>query len=124
MMPGMQPGMHPGMHGALVPVSAVMPGGPGMMPPHTAEGIPVGLMASVTRVIARRNREMHAPYVPYRPIDPSMVPPQIPPFDPNLVTVDLRAKVEACYAAMESAEEEASAKERLRTRSRSRSAGG
>merc|ERR1719235_2273918 len=104
MMPGMQ---HPGMHGAMVPVTPVMPGAPGMLPQLTAEQIPVGLMASVNRVIARRNREMHAPYVPYRPIDPTMVPPMIPPFDPNLVTDDLRAKVEACYAAMESAEEEA-----------------
>merc|ERR1719482_1763985 len=101
MRPGMMPGMHPGMHGALVPVNPAMAGVPGMPPAQTAEAIPVGLMASVVRVIARRNREMHAPYVPYRPIDPSMVPAQIPPFDPNLVTDDLRAKVEACYAAIE-----------------------
>merc|ERR1719161_3270065 len=96
MRPGMMPGMQPGTHNGMMP--GMIPGiMPGMVPTQTAETIPVGLMASVSRVISRRIREMHAPYVPYRPIDPSMVPAQIPPFDPNLVPDDLRAKVEACY---------------------------
>ncbi|CAK9026703.1 Hypothetical protein SCF082_LOCUS17620 [Durusdinium trenchii] len=91
--------------GALVPCQALAPRPPGVQPPmpgmpgpaglqlalasgalalpsaasETPESVPVGVMSSMLKQVSRRGKDLHAAFVPYRPLDPFYTPQTVPP---------------------------------------------
>ena len=71
---------------ALVPRPAGLPGLPGAilpLPSENPESVPVGVMSSMLKQVSRRGKDLHAAFVPYRPLDPLYTPQVLPPVPPN-----------------------------------------
>ena len=65
----------PGMQLALASGSLALPTGPGS---ETPESVPVGVMSSMLKQVSRRGKDLHAAFVPYRPLDPFYTPQTLP----------------------------------------------
>ena len=64
----------PGLQGALplaIPTATENP-----------ESVPVGVMSSMLKQVSRRGKDLHAAFVPYRPLDPFYTPQALPPLPP------------------------------------------
>ena len=64
----------PGLQGALplaIPTATENP-----------ESVPVGVMSSMLKQVSRRGKDLHAAFVPYRPLDPFYTPQTLPPLPP------------------------------------------
>ena len=66
------PGQTPGVPGAL----------PLPTPSENPESVPVGVMSSMLKQVSRRGKDLHAAFVPYRPLDPLYTPQVLPPLPP------------------------------------------
>ncbi|CAE8708424.1 unnamed protein product, partial [Polarella glacialis] len=62
---------------------------------QTPESIPVGVMSSMLRQVSRRMKDLHAAFVPYKPLDPFYTPQTPPPTAP--VTPQLLQKLSEFY---------------------------
>eukprot|EP00438_Fugacium_kawagutii_P032151 Skav231569 [mRNA] locus=scaffold481:193160:204956:- [translate_table: standard] len=72
---------------AQMPGMPAMPGvpvvpGPLQGPAENPESVPVGVMSSMLKQVSRRGKDLHAAFVPYRPLDPLYTPQTLPPLPP------------------------------------------
>lgn len=80
LVPLATPGRPPG----LVPAVPAVPLVPGALPgpAENPESVPVGVMSSMLKQVSRRGKDLHAAFVPYRPLDPLYTPQTLPPLPP------------------------------------------
>lgn len=64
----------PGMQLALASGSLALSG----QNSETPESVPVGVMSSMLKQVSRRGKDLHAAFVPYRPLDPFYTPQTLP----------------------------------------------
>ncbi|CAD7955014.1 unnamed protein product [Amoebophrya sp. A25] len=81
----------PGVPGAVPPLGHQLP--PGAVPPQqvpappmqmqrrTPESIPVGLLATMLKTVSQRNRSWQTAFYPYKPLDATLTPQQLPPYE-------------------------------------------
>ena len=65
----------PGLQLALASGALALPGAATENP----ESVPVGVMSSMLKQVSRRGKDLHAAFVPYRPLDPFYTPQNLPP---------------------------------------------
>merc|ERR1712183_994529 len=88
-------------------------------PSSTPESIPVGLMATMLKQIAQRNRSWQTAFFPYKPLDPSMTPQVMPNLHP--LNERMRNTLENYFEDEERLERRNRADSRSSSSSRSRS---